>query len=174
MKNLMLFITGLLFVSALAAQEQRIDKVIPDTKTGKEMAIGYVTRYFLNHNTVFADFYNTEYPKYTPDAAIVKQLGELLDKTSILTIMGTWCEDSQLQVPRFLKVIDNFEDNDRFSFLCVDRDKKGGIVDVTDFKILKVPTFIVYYDGNEVGRIVETPTESIEKDLLNILQKARK
>ena len=36
-------------------------------------------------------------------------------------------------------------------------------------KIELVPTIIFYKDGYEIGRIVETLTESLEKDLLKIL-----
>ena len=151
-----------------------MNQVVPDPKTGKEMAVGYVTQYFLQHNSVFSDYYSTEYAKYTPDPEIVKELSQLFDKTSIIIVLGTWCEDSQKQVPRFLKVIDPLEAADKFSYLCVDHEKKAGDMDIKDLNILKVPTFIVYYDGNEAGRIVETPVETIEKDLLNILQKARK
>ena len=32
-----------------------------------------------------------------------------------------------------------------------------------------MPTFILYKDGVELGRIVETPIESMEDDIFNIL-----
>lgn len=35
--------------------------------------------------------------------------------------------------------------------------------------IFKVATFIVEKDGKEIGRIIERPVESLEKDLLNIV-----
>jgi tetratricopeptide (TPR) repeat protein len=37
--------------------------------------------------------------------------------------------------------------------------------------IFRVPTFIVYENGKEVGRIVEYPTETMERDLLKIFAK---
>ena len=33
-----------------------------------------------------------------------------------------------------------------------------------------VPTFILYQNGIEVNRIIETPVESLEKDLIAIIQ----
>jgi len=33
-----------------------------------------------------------------------------------------------------------------------------------------VPTFIVFYKNKEVGRIVENPKISLERDLLQLLQ----
>jgi len=38
-------------------------------------------------------------------------------------------------------------------------------------KIEKVPTIIISDYTKELGRIIETPTKTIESDLLNILQK---
>ena len=32
-----------------------------------------------------------------------------------------------------------------------------------------VPTFILDYNGEEIGRIIESPEESLEKDLLRII-----
>jgi hypothetical protein len=34
---------------------------------------------------------------------------------------------------------------------------------------VKLPTFLVYVDGREIGRIVETPERSVEEDLVRIL-----
>ena len=44
----------------------------------------------------------------------------------------------------------------------------------TDYKVKKLPTVIVFRDGNEVGRIVGTPKESIEGDLSRILLNSTK
>ena len=38
-----------------------------------------------------------------------------------------------------------------------------------DLKIIRVPTFIFYKDEEEIGRYVEYPRESMEKDILKIL-----
>jgi hypothetical protein len=37
-------------------------------------------------------------------------------------------------------------------------------------RIERVPTFIVYGDGREIGRIVETPEGSLEEHLVKILK----
>jgi len=55
----------------------------------------------------------------------------------------------------------------------VTRNKKGVIYDMSKYNIEKVPTFIVYQDGVELGRIVETPKKSLERDLWKIAKKAR-
>ena len=37
--------------------------------------------------------------------------------------------------------------------------------------IERVPTFIIYRGEKEIGRIVETPKKSLERDLWNIVKK---
>ena len=39
--------------------------------------------------------------------------------------------------------------------------------------IVRVPTIIVEQKGNEIGRIIEFPITSLEKDLLTILRKEK-
>ena len=51
----------------------------------------------------------------------------------------------------------------------MDRQKKEPSAPVTNNNILYVPTFIVYREGREVGRIVEESPHGIEKDLLALL-----
>ena len=84
--------------------------------------------------------------------------------------MGTWCEDSRREVPRFFKVLDHVEfPAETTRLVMVDRDKQSG-TDAEDGKnIHHVPTFILYKDEIELGRIVETPIESLEEDIFNIL-----
>jgi len=42
-------------------------------------------------------------------------------------------------------------------------------MDISALKIERVPTFIVYDGIKELGRIIETPAETLEEDLLMIL-----
>jgi len=53
--------------------------------------------------------------------------------------------------------------------IMLDRDKKSG-QNIEDGKdIHHVPTFIFLKNGTEIGRIVESPIESLEEDMFNIL-----
>ena len=45
---------------------------------------------------------------------------------------------------------------------------------VLKYNIVKVPTFILYIDEEEAGRIIETPAETPEKDLFNILNNLKR
>ena len=62
-------------------------------------------------------------------------------------------------------------DYKNLTVICVDRDKKSPGTIVETLKVDKVPTFIFYHKRNEVGRIIETPVNLFEKDMLENLSK---
>ncbi|MBL4663160.1 MAG: hypothetical protein JKY22_06315, partial [Flavobacteriaceae bacterium] len=78
--------------------------------------------------------------------------------------------------PRFYKILDeaNFP-LERLTMVAVSRDRQamkqspGG--EHEGLNIHRVPTFIIYKNGKEVNRIVESPVTSLEEDLVNIIQK---
>jgi thiol-disulfide isomerase/thioredoxin len=86
--------------------------------------------------------------------------------------MGSWCGDSQEQVPKFYKIISllNFDEN-KIQLIAVDRKKHAREYDalVQSLNIELIPTFIFYKNGKEIGRIIETPKETLEADILEIL-----
>jgi hypothetical protein len=53
--------------------------------------------------------------------------------------------------------------------IIVDRDKKSGHGLQDGKNIHHVPTIIFYKSGIEIGRIIESPIESLEEDIFNIL-----
>ncbi|MDP3685076.1 MAG: thioredoxin, partial [Ignavibacteria bacterium] len=59
----------------------------------------------------------------------------------------------------------------KVKLIMVDRKKDAAGIDISPFNIELVPTMIFYNDGLEVGRIIETPKETLEKDLSAILTK---
>jgi thiol-disulfide isomerase/thioredoxin len=93
---------------------------------------------------------------------------------SVTIFFGPWCSDSKKEVPLFLKVADAAGMADStIRFYALDRTKKSPDGLAEKLRIEKVPTFIVMKNGEEVGRIVESPNTSMEADLLTILAKAR-
>ncbi len=157
----------LLFLSiTIYAQEY---KLIEDTKTKKLMLVGISTRdAFQDYN--FSNWFNEEYENYKVDTDLVNQhKSEIVDK-KIKIILGTWCSDSRREVPRFLKVLDfiGFQD-DNLAIINVDRAKNGLSDETADLEIELVPTIIIYENNKEIGRIIETPNETLEKDLIEIV-----
>ena len=91
-----------------------------------------------------------------------------------LVFFGAWCSDSKRDVPRFLKIADDagFAPA-KITLYSLDRTKKSADGLTDRYGIQYVPTFIVLKEGAEVGRITESPTVSVEADLLTLLAAAR-
>jgi hypothetical protein len=53
----------------------------------------------------------------------------------------------------------------------VNRDKKAVAGAIDHLNIERVPTFIIFEADKELGRIVEHPEDTLEKDLLELLAK---
>lgn len=142
-----------------------------DDKTGKSILLGKVDREALVDSS-FAWWFNSAYKFYKPDSTIISELKILdLGTTDIKLILGTWCSDSRREVPRFFKIIDLIEyPESQIEIIAVNRDKVvPESVDEID-NIEFVPTFIFYNENEETGRIVETPDNSLEEDMLDILE----
>jgi hypothetical protein len=153
------------------AQEIKLNQKVFDAESNHDIMIGYCTLAGMSGSS-FDSAYKEGYAAYNPDKEIISQYNSLLNGITLVIVMGTWCSDSREQVPRFMKILDVtghvFPDP---VIICVDRDKKAGDVSLAGMDILKVPTFIVYYEGREIGRIIETPKTTMEKDFLDILKK---
>lgn len=88
---------------------------------------------------------------------------------TIMVVLGTWCEDSVDHVPEFVKISEtvNFSS---IEWLCVGRKLKDDTGVAKDMDIKKVPTFIFFKEGKEIGRIIEHPKKSMVEDLQEILK----
>ncbi|BDQ03296.1 thioredoxin family protein [Ignavibacterium sp.] len=166
MKNFIIAI--LLFASGISEAQQFKNTTI-DTVKNKKMLIGYCTREAFQ-DTAFKDWFDESYNSYQPDFEILDKLEGKLEDISITIVMGTWCSDSREQVPSFYKILDEINyPSEKVKLICVDRKKKGLSNEADDLNIELVPTIIFYRNGEEIGRIIETPQESLEKDLLGIV-----
>lgn len=120
--------------------------------------------------TPFNDWFQPNYNYYKLNTKVVEELKPLLQKITIKAFMGTWCGDSQQQVPIFYKILDAAAFNYKnLEMIAVSNTKTTPDNAQEGYNIIRVPTFIIYKNNQEIGRIVEYPVETIEKDLLKIL-----
>ena len=122
----------------------------------------------------FGDWYNKNYDLYAVDSATVQKLRTGLAGRHLLVFMGTWCGDSRREVPRFFKILDCCGINpDSVELVTVNNSvseyKQSPGHEERGRDIFRVPDFIVLDQGREMGRIVESPVVSLEKDLLSIV-----
>lgn len=144
-------------------------KIIPDEKNGEPLILGYCPVTFLN-DSLFYGSWTSEYNSYDPDYGVLDSLEGKLDSIKITIVFRSTCSDSREQLPRFFKILNELNYNvNTITLIGIDREKQGLSKEAEGLDIQFVPTIIFYKDGNEIGRIVETPYESLEKDLLKIL-----
>ncbi len=148
---------------------QNTSKFVIDKNSGEKMLIGKIQRNDFMDST-FSWWFNSEYNFYDIDSTYLEILNTDLRNYSITLVLGTWCSDSRTQVPRFFKILDAINyPVEKLLIIAVNRDIKAQDLDIDNLKIKLVPTFIIYKDNTELGRIIESPTESLEKDLIKII-----
>lgn len=123
----------------------------------------------------YASWFQSNYDSYVPESAVLAELKEQLSDYTITLFMGTWCGDSKREVPRFYNLLEAADfPMERLTAVALhpgkDKMKQSPGGEEEGLGIHRVPTIIVYKEGQEVGRIVEEPVESFEKDLLNLLE----
>ncbi|MBN2175989.1 MAG: thioredoxin family protein [Bacteroidales bacterium] len=166
-KELSLLFIMALFSGTLLSQNE--------DQQGKSETANFITgqtdRMHLQNDSLFNAAFKQEYSQYDPDQRILKKVEPEIYMTSVTIVLGTWCSDSREQVPRFYKILDNLNYNsDMIQVIGVDKNKQAGNHNIEELRIEKVPTFIFYQNGREIGRIIETPQVTIEKDILKILE----
>ncbi|MBM3419507.1 MAG: thioredoxin family protein [Bacteroidetes bacterium] len=118
-------------------------------------------------------WYTPEYNSYKPVQELVHRIQEAnTGGISVLIVLGTWCPDSHREVPRFIKLLDECGmARIGVKFLGVDMNKYAPVGDYEKLEIKRVPTFIVYRNNIEIGRIIEYPVTSLEGDFTEILHR---
>jgi hypothetical protein len=142
---------------------------------GDPMLIGRIDRSGLT-NAPFSAWFDAEFNQYEVNTVALRPVLGKTDDITIEVFMGTWCEDSQREVPRFFKIIDYLKGKeDQLQLFALDnhpdRYKTSPQGEEKGKAIHLVPTFIFYRAGLELGRISESPTASLEEDMANIINK---
>jgi thiol-disulfide isomerase/thioredoxin len=120
----------------------------------------------------YSTWYTKGFDEYSPKTDAINDLLDISkDDLSIKVVMGTWCPDSRREVPRFMKVLDTWKfPASAVTFIGVDNAKLSPVGEYNGLGIVRVPTFIIYKNKVEQGRIIENPVTSLERDLVNILR----
>lgn len=153
-KNVILFITMIMFFSFLVSGVEKMEKITKDNilKTGK----------------AWQDIYS----RYRVDESFIDTLkAKIGNDLKIDVYLGLWCGDSRNNVPKFIKIIDAVnQGNLTVNYYTVGR-KAGKDIKyfIKHLKVERVPTFIFYRRGKEIGRIIENPKTSLIEDFLEII-----
>ena len=121
-------------------------------------------------NSKNTKWFPKNYDSYKSDIFLSENNFENLDNFIIELYMGVTCHDSEREIPRLIKILDeiNFPDNQLNIFL-LKRDKTSDYGYEKDKNITNTPTIIFYKDSIEINRIVEFPIETLERDIYKII-----
>tara|TARA_R110002096_G_scaffold436022_1_gene665249 strand:+ start:1514 stop:2005 length:492 start_codon:yes stop_codon:yes gene_type:complete len=134
--------------------------------------VGEITEAEIRSTFRIFDLYTK---RYQPDSTSIQYLSSVTDSISIITVMGTWCKDSRKHIPSLFKTLELANNPMLHSeYIAVDYSKKDPSNSYNTYKLKANPTILVFLNSVEIGRITEEPTQSIEKDLVKIIQSAPK
>ncbi|WOH37448.1 thioredoxin family protein [Thalassotalea fonticola] len=128
--------------------------------------IGEISKQQLleNHDDFASNYYD-----YQPSEEEYTAIAAIADKVTVDVFFGTWCHDSEREVPRLLKSLKN--NQLKVSLIALDGKKSdpAGLAQQSGIKY--TPTFIIYAGGVEIGRIIERPKQSLAEDIWLIWHK---
>jgi thiol-disulfide isomerase/thioredoxin len=116
-------------------------------------------------------WFNTNFKTYLVDTETLKKIkNKKLKDLRILAFMGTWCHDSNREIPRLMRVIEELGISDQLVLYGLDVDKTSTEGREKGYDIKNTPTIIISLDGKEVKRIIERPEVSFESELRKIVK----
>jgi hypothetical protein len=125
--------------------------------------------------------WDKELATYVPNSEDIAVLAEFSQQVEIICVLGTWCHDSEREVPRFWKILKEAANpNFELTMFAVGRSSDPEAIRILQnigydeslravYDVELVPTFIFSIAGREIGRIIETPNGTLEGDMAGIL-----
>ena len=147
--------------------------VIPSSLLGKdwegnEILVGSITYAQMTQYT--EAWFDKEYDFYRINEERLAQIKPLLKDKRVVLIMGTWCEDSQREVPGMMKILNQAGYNTaEMEIIAIDEDKRTKEGLEKAYNLAYIPALIFFEGEKEMNRIVEFPMSSLEQDILDIL-----
>ncbi|WP_420400787.1 thioredoxin family protein [Flagellimonas sp.] len=165
------FLALLLFCAGVLSSQTFNEEV--QLENGKSFLLGKITMEGLRTQP-YKDWFQSGHESYVVDSALVELFKTSLQDCHLKLFLGTWCGDSKREVPRFLKILETAGfPMENIDIVALDR-RKGKVKtsptgEERGLNIIRVPTMLFYKNGKEVNRIVESPIESLEEDMAQIL-----
>jgi len=155
MKKIYLLFIAILFTSCSQNQNYLLEEGVVDIDYLKKSPKTY--------------WFNENFENYTVEKINRDNFSELYNY-DIEIFMNTLCHDSQREIPRLIKILKelNFPEN-KLKIILLNPNKESEMGYEVNKNITNTPTIIFNLDNTEVNRIVEFPKESLESDILKIL-----
>lgn len=117
--------------------------------------------------------YQERRDSYAADITVLEMMKSQVRAGDRLEVfLGTWCPDSQREVPKLLRILDDLKSQFGVdlpvTYLAMDRSKLIPAAPAAGKHITKLSTFIYYRGDRELGRIEERPIGVFEDALLTL------
>jgi thiol-disulfide isomerase/thioredoxin len=158
------FVGGLLFIllssTSLFAEQASGEK-------GGDLLGSVSATEVLGHDVFLAGYKDTKI-----SAEEMETFGAIVGDIKLQVLFGTWCHDSQREVPQIIRLAEEVANpNISLSLMAVSRDKSSPADAVARYQLKYTPTIIVFKSGKEVGRIIEKPEKNWASDIATMLEK---
>lgn len=165
-------LTAMCMLCILSVSAQEFNKEII-TENGLQLLVGQINLEGLQ-NQPYGSWFQSRHDNYYPDDTMVTLFKEKLTEYNIKLFLGTWCGDSKRESPRFIKILETADfPMEQLEIIALDYRKGHYKTSPTGeekgLNIIKVPTIIFFKNGKEVNRIVESPLETLEEDIAQIV-----
>ena len=163
-----LLLAGSLLLSTLTWAQSNSGKASGTKKVIK----GKVTMQTLMNDSALPWFY-TGVNNYQPNDNMLNYIKDNRGKFNVVAFVGTWDDQSRTMLPELYKIlILGGSPDEQITTYGADEKMETGAP--TDYKVKKLPTFIMLRDGKEIGRISGDLDDTLEGDMAKILLKANR
>ena len=168
---LMLMVILVAFPLAMSGQEQQFNVETESVSTHVDKILnGPINKEGLK-KMPYKLWFNTNYKTYRVDSDLLKDIKrKKLKELKVLAFMGTWCHDSNREIPRLMRVMDELDAGNQLELYALDVDKTSVNGKEKPYDIKNTPTIIFYVNGEEIMRVIEEPEGSFEEVLVSILK----
>jgi len=108
--------------------------------------------------------FDQNYINFTLTSKDIQLINQWPNEITMDVFFGTWCHDSQREVPKLLKML-SYNKNISVNLIALDYQKSDPLGLAKDKEIKFTPTIIIYQKNKEIGRIIERPKHSLIIDI---------
>ena len=156
------------------ATSSSYSNIIEKNENNQIVLLGYCSPKLLLEPP-FKNWFVPNYESYQTDSLSIVPLKKAFKKKRVEIYAGTWCGESKVDLPKFLKILEAASvDSTQIKLIFLNNTaslyKQSPQHEEAGKNIVRTPTYIIYSGKKEMGRIIDSPIETFEKDLLKILK----
>ena len=166
-----LFLSYIIIIACNSKSQQKpleVNEV--KSSSGEIILLGEINLANLQTSSV-TPWFNDEFDRVNINSQVAKDLKPFANDLEIFVFMGTWCEDSQRELPPFFKMLMAMEfDQEHLKMFAMSEEKSTPSNFEQGLEINYIPTIIFFKNGKEINRFVEFPLNSLESDILKLIK----